>query len=260
MKLCQSLLLLCCTTAFAQITVAADDRADFAFNVDIAAQLDNFTASELQNALNPQDSGDTEIDYGLNIRAQYKVYEQDDGDKLWLYGQTIRTVRSAEVVCAKAPKFFGCAQFDGSFGVDDIPSRDVAFSILRDAESIEGYLGLRYEFDRIETEGFDGELYVNLETGFASVEGSSDDLASIHHVGLGVVLTESDFANSFLEIGYGKNSLFQDATNRGRLRTRVERKFPIVESLRFFLETEIDFDGSDGADSIRTQIGFTFDL
>lgn len=235
-------------------------RNDLDVDINIGWQFDRFTAAELQNALNPEDSGDNYQSGLLDIRVNYRLYKSDDGEdsELWLYGNTARTIRGTTVICDDNPRFIGCSEFDGDFGDPGIPNADVAYSILRDAESLEAHAGLRYEFLKVPSDSAPSKLFVSYQKGFASVEGT-DDLAEIDQVAVGLVVTEGIFKNSFLERGWGRNELFvEDSDDRNKFTVHLEYEWH--ERLIGFLETEVDYDDSTGSDSVRTKIGIEIPL
>lgn len=242
-----------------------DCRESFDVDLNLGWQLDRFTASEvaLAAAVNPEDSGDNEQSALLDIRFNYLLGDFGATRKqtLWLYGGTDRTIRGTEVICDKNPSFLGCPP-PASGGTTPSTSDPTgsAFVILRDAQSLEARVGLRYEFLELgDRQAAPGALYVSIEQGFASVE-HTDDLAEINQVALGAVATRGKYMNSFIEYGRGKNELFtQEPDSRSRVRVHVERNFSNwVGSV--FLETEVDFDSATGSDSVRTKIGINFSL
>ncbi len=251
-------MLLAATMPVASGAAEGDTRRGLDVGLYAGWQLDNFRAADIRNAVNPQVSGDSEQDAALSFHFDYELWGAGESAmrrNLWLYGSTVRTVRSTDVLCRDNPRFVGCPEFDGTPSPGDLPGADEAFVILRDAESIEGHLGLRKEFGSVGRRGNRGRFYVGAEMGFASVENAADDLAAIHYASFGAVLTEGRYKRSFIEIGPGKNDLFIDETNRWRVRAHLEPELFGIRWLKFYLETEIEFDGSDGSDSIRTILG-----
>jgi hypothetical protein len=233
---------------------SAEQRSLFDVDFNLGWQLDRFTASDLSNALDPEDSGDTSQSALLDIRVNYQLR-----DSLWLYGNTARTIRSTAIICNDSPSFIGCDGYDDASD-PDLPSADTAFSILRDAESLEAHVGLRYEFGKINNTEAPGQFYISKQLGFASVT-DTDDLAEINQIALGIVITDEKFKNSFVEFGEGKNELYPSGSS-DRTIFRIHLEYSFMEGfLGFsdvvgFLETEVDFDSSKGSDSVRTKIGF----
>lgn len=229
------------------------DREDFDVDFNLGWQLDRFTASNLANALNPEDSSDNEQSALLDIRVNWHI--ADTFGDWWLYGNTARTIRGTEVICKDNEKFIGCSKFDGTFGIGDIPGADVAFSILRNAESLEAHVGIRHEFLPIPLENdiAPGSFYWSYQAGFASVE-DTDDLAKINQFALGIVVTGKRFRNSFIEYGRGKNELFPSASDDRNV-VRVHLEYMFTKNVIGFLETEVDYDNATGADSVRSKIG-----
>jgi len=242
------------TVCIAMQDVVLEPRSPFDIDINLGWQLDRFTSSDLANALNPEESGNGNQSMLVDIRFNYR-FANFGSQQLWLYGNTARTIRGTEIICKDNPKFIGCAEFDGSFGEGSIPGLDTAFSILRDAESLEAHVGIRHEFWGIENPNAPGRLYWSYEYGFASIE-DTDDLANISQLSLGAVVVEGDYKNSFIEFGRGRNDLWQTKRkNRNKVRVHLERLLKWGDAeISIFLETQIDFDGGKGADSVTTRI------
>lgn len=241
-----------------EITEANNEKSGErdAFDVDfnLGWQFDNFTASNIIAATNPDDSGDTSDSALLDIRVNWQLLEENRFG-LWLYGNTSRTIRGAEVICKDNPKFFGCSE--GELSAAGL-NPDTAFAILKDAESLEAHIGLRLETPLVQNDIAPGNLYVSTQKGFASVEGT-DDLAEIDQVAIGLVVTKDSFRNSFIEVARGNNDLFPNNSDDRNI-VRVHLEYVFAKNLIGFLESEVDYDSGKGADSVRTKLGFEIPL
>lgn len=230
------------------------DRDVFDVDFNLGWQFDNFTASDIIAATNPDDSGETNNSALLDIRVNWQLVEQDKLG-LWLYGNTSRTIRGTEVICKDNPKFFGCSE--GELSAKNLDP-NTAFTIINEAESLEAHIGLRLERAMITNDIAPGSLYISAQKGFASVDGT-DDLAEIDQLAIGLVVTKNSFRNSFIEIGRGNNDLFPtNSDDRNIVRVHLEHVF--AENFIGFLESEVDYDSGTGADSVRTKLGFEIPL
>jgi len=139
-------------------------------------------------------------------------------------------------------------------------------ALIRNATSLEGYLGLRYELLTLRPgSGSPAALYVKAQAGFLSVPGH-DDALDAHHAGLGIVATKGRFKDSYLEAGFGRNDVFlKHRQDRwlidGLITWEIERR-RISEraGLWPFLQLTVDSDFGGGSDSIQSYLGLAFDL
>ncbi|MEM7220781.1 MAG: hypothetical protein AAF515_20635 [Pseudomonadota bacterium] len=264
------------------------DRLDV--DISLGWNFDNFTAQDIKVARDgrtlanatPDEDRDVNQSALLDIRFNYEAFEiessrifggseffADQKMSVWLFGGTQRTVRSTEVICSNTPTFLGCEGAEdanqdgggdnGDAGVPGAPTLDGAFEVLRDAESLEGRIGLRFEFLEIGSDKYPARLYVSHQRGFASIE-DTDDLARFQSTSFGAVLTSGRLRGSYIEYApWAKNEMFEfDKNNRKNLRVHLEGR--LIGSLRAFLETEVDYDDGDGSDSVRTAFGIEIPL
>ncbi|MEM9387024.1 MAG: hypothetical protein AAGA68_18320 [Pseudomonadota bacterium] len=240
-------------------------RCDFDVDINFGWGFDTFTPSDLSNVVEPEDATDVNQSALLDLRFNYKlVGATNDVAALWLTGRTRRTVRGTEVLCSDFANFPGCPEAGEPI---DIPDLNAAIAVLRDAESIEGEVGLRAEFLRSKAgpKGAKATPYLMARYGAASVSGL-DDLAEYYFFSLGVILEETHLHGSFIDFGIGSNDLFPaDRRDRNQLRVHLEGNpflsftdSDFLSNLRMFIETEVDFDGGSGSDSVRTFVGVEF--
>lgn len=228
--------------------------------------VDTFAGSDVRHYLNPQDSGDQKTRETLGVTFQYPLYNDLQGRfGLWIYGQTLHGVRSTEINCDfSQPAFLNpkCKEA----GVTPPDPNQTAIYLLRNASSLEGTIGLRFEFWQLQKGN--AALYISRQLGFVSVEDDDDDVADVNHVGLGARIREGRFRNSFIEVGKGTNDLFPEASGdrfkvNARIVTRLrEDDSGVLGKLFsrgfFFAHIVADVDGHDGPDAVQTYIGLAF--
>jgi hypothetical protein len=251
-------------------TSTADDSGEvleiFPF---IGFGVDTFSGSEVLTYLNPEDSGDSNTRETMGVSFQYPLFERDqDGEYKFgvsLYGQTLHGVRSTEINCTyNQPLLLNptCP----SASTTPTPNQ-TAIYILRSASSLEGIVGLRFEFFRLPNGN--AALYFSKQAGFVAVEDDDDDAADVHHVAIGARVREGRFRNSFIEFGEGRNDLFsQNAGDRKKLNARIVARLvkddtggPFKDLMTrgfFFAHITADVDGHDGGDAVQSFIGLAF--
>jgi hypothetical protein len=257
------------------VAAATDQRADAAATADrilsrdperleiypyLGQAIDNFAAANTNDYLNYEESGEIKTRETFGVVFQYPLFTTQADQALWVYGQTTHGVRSADVDCEANGNSPLCQNPDF---LDDIAAAQLdpnkrALYILRRSSSLEASLGLRYEFWKLN----DGNaaLYVNVHRGFVAVDDDDDDAADINHFSVGARVREGRYRNSYLEIGTGKNDLFEEnASDRIKIQARVVVKPKLTGRWgMFFAHIIADVDGSDGADSVQTYLGIAF--
>jgi hypothetical protein len=226
--------------------------------------IDNFAGSEVAHYLNPEDSGDSKTRETMGVSFQYPLYGGNDGRLgLWVYGQTTHGVRSAEIDCNfNDPALLNpkCAASSAA----PTPNQQALY-ILRSASSLEGMIGVRFEF--LPLQDGNATLYVSKQAGFVAVEDDDDDVADVNHFGFGARIRAGRFRNSYLEIGRGTNDLIAlNPDDRFKLNARVISRLSGESTGAgkwlsrgfFFAHIVVDADGHDGADAVQTFIGVAF--
>jgi hypothetical protein len=149
---------------------------------------------------------------------------------------------------------------------------DQFIAILRNASSLEAFIGARYETAlRQTTSNNPARLFVNLQLGFLSVTGGGGDVVDLDHLAVGAMAVNGMFQQSFLEIGIGKDDLFQRHQNRRLIvdayLTVDPHYIPGFKNtvgpggrIRPFIELTGDFDGGHGSDSVQTYFGLNFNF
>jgi hypothetical protein len=219
--------------------------------------VDTFAADSLARYLNPDESSREHARLVAGVDFAYRAIGSRGGTKqLWLFGQTMHGVRSADVNCADDATLAVCRPYydSGSVGQRFL-------YILRNATSLESVGGVRYEFARVQPGDVDeARLYLKAQAGFLTVERSGGDVVDLHQIALGLLAVSGTFEGSYLEAGWGKTDLFDERRAR-RLKVTGLLSFDRAQGrVRPFIELTVDSDLGRGADSIQTYLGMDFDL
>jgi hypothetical protein len=251
-----------------------DERGTFQASVYLGLVIDSFTAQELRNYLNPEDSGTVRSDRSaFGAVFSYRLFGDPELKKpetkrtrrlntLWVYGHTLHGVRSADVDCAAVPELPSCKASLGDIA-DPANLPKASLYILRNATSLEGHVGVRWEFLGLQQQSDSpANLYLNAKLGFLNVAGSGGDLQDLHHIGIGAVATKGDYMNSHLELGYGRSDLYVlNPRRRFKVDGHLQRSLPFRDgAMSLFIRMFVDSDLGRGADSVQSYAGILFDL
>ncbi len=108
--------------------------------------IDTFAAGELNRYLNQEESGKKRERFVAGFDFGYRLFGSPSEETLpwrpqiWVYGETVHGVRSADFDCAENSNLEVCKPFD----LTSAGTRTLF--VLRNASSLEGFAGLRYEF------------------------------------------------------------------------------------------------------------------
>ena len=279
-----------------------DTRGVFPAKFGIALAIDTFAGADELHYLNPQDSGDIHLRSAGGFTFAYRLLGDADrvrdqnqsdvdwnGKNLWIYGETIHGVRSADTKCQATN-----AQTTGSNGqsgtasgtsiVSTLPvcqrnlvvpanPTDQLYYILRNATSLEGRAGLRFEFLSLQQNSdIPANLYLKAEAGFLDLAGTSGSALDMHKIALGATATRGRLQDSYLEAGWGRSDVF---TTNKRRRLKVDGTLElqlsdpqkadstatkIASGTSFFARITVDSDLGPGSDAIQSYIGFKFNL
>lgn len=264
-----------------------DERGTFQASVYLGLVIDSFTAKELRKYLNPEDSGNVRSDrsafgavfsYRLFGDPELERPKKNNGSRnenqqkkgprtrrlnnFWVYGSTLHGVRSSDIDCAATPELPSCKASLGDIASLADPGKPALY-ILRNATSLEGHAGFRYEFLGLQQQSESpANLYINAKLGFLNVAGSGSDLQDLHHIGIGAVVTKGDYMNSHLEIGYGRSDLYVwNPQRRFKVDGHLQKALPFRDgAVALFIRMFVDSDLSKGADSVQSYAGILFDL
>ncbi len=241
-----------------------DCRGTFQASFYIGLAIDSFAGSDTLEYLNPGASGKTheravggfDFAYRLMGDPTPKTNDSKFEPSLWVYGETVHGVRSVDVNCTQNENLPVCQKSL----VQPTNPGDQLYFMLRNATSLEGYLGLRYEFWGLQkTADVPANLYVKVQAGFLDVSGAPGSALDMHQVSLGAIATKGKFEDSYLEVGWGRSDMFALARRR-RLKVDGYLERYVARGVSFFTQLFVDTDLGRGSDAIQTYIGFSFDL
>ncbi len=243
--------------------VAGDAREDLEAEGYIGFAIDTFSSGEIQRYYNqtanakPQERGVFGLDFGYRLVQGKPRWPF----QLWLYGKTAHGVRSADVDCAKNPNFPTC--LDAEKSLEDLGKNipQNALYMLRNATSLEGSFGFRFEAWPVNKNGTSpAMLYFKAQAGFADVAGSDSNALDIHHLAIGATAVAGPYKRSYLEIGHGRTDLF--VTNRYK-RYKVDgylQRHIGSSAFSMFARLLVDVDLRRGTDAIQPSFGLSFDV
>lgn len=254
-------------------TPNVDERGTFASSFYLGAAIDTFAGDETLKFLNFQDSSDLHaravggIDFGYRLFGDQNRAIPDNKksvlrvNDLWIYGETVHGVRSADVPCqAAAGQTAQSNQLicGNKLVPSPTPGQDFVF-VLRNATSLEAYAGLRWEFLGLQQQSSaPANLYVKAQAGFVDVAGLKGPAKAEHHIGAGAVATSGDFRDSYLEVGWGRSDIFQQNHGRWKIDAYLERK--LTKGISIFAQINVDTHLGRGSDAVQSYIGFNYDL
>ncbi len=242
-----------------------DQRDNFEATAYLGIAIDSFAAGEINRYINPKESGILKeravggFDFAYRISGQDGKPAEFRHPKLWLFGETVHGVRSADVDCKAVPDLPTCS---GKF--NPATAGQQTLYLLRNATSLEAFAGFRYEFWTLQKHSANpANLYFKSQFGFLTVAGTGGDVMDVHqYAALGLTATKGKFMDSFFEVGIGKTDLFLPNKKKNRLKLDGFLFFDIFKNnlVRPFVEMTVDSDAGGGSDSIQSYIGIQFDL
>jgi hypothetical protein len=249
-----------------------DCRGVFDASFYIGLAIDTFAGDDTLSLLyrNPGSSGQVKeravggFDFAYRLLGD-KTPMVREGPRhhqsLWVYGETVHGVRSADVDCKKNPDLPVC---QASLTIATDPATQIYY-ILRNATSLEGYVGLRWEFKELQFDSSTpAHLYLKAQAGFLSIAGASGGTYALHHLALGAIATKGRFQNSYLEAGWGRSDTFVRLQHRRvKVDGFLEWQIPKVTQstgLSAFTQLFVDTSLGRGGNAIQTYIGINYDL
>ena len=103
-------------------------------------------------------------------------------------------------------------------------------------------------------------FYVKGQLGFLTTANNGGDIIDMHHVAVGIRLTDGLFEGSYFEGGYGRNDLFQQHRKRAKFDAFLSMSPRPLTRARPFVEIVIDPDFGTAPDSIQIFTGLDLDL
>lgn len=202
--------------------------------------------------------------FGHKVPSAKPGFEKDfEYDRqLWMFAKVMHGVRSADINCGTSPSFPSCKNSVADL-LNTANAGQEALAILRDATSLEGYFGFRYEFVRLNPQGVPFgtpmNLYLKAQAGFLKVAGVPGSALAMHKVAFGAMATKGPFTDSYMDVGFGRSDIFQYRRRRRFIVDGyLQRK--IAPGFSFFAELVADTDLGQGSDSFQTYIGVKFDV
>ena len=249
-------------------TPVSDCRSAFEASAYIGLGIDTFAAGETIKYLNPNaPNGPKErlvggLDFAYRLmgrpEVEYGKNRHSWPNQLWVYGETVHGVRSTDIDCTKNPTFLVCQTALA------LPTRapDQILFTIRNASSLEGFGGFRYEFMSLQPRSDSrANLYFKAQAGFLTAVGAPSAAKALHHVALGALVTKGPYEGSYLEAGFGRNDLFAEKRlSRWKVDAFLSHELPRLKGLSFFAQITIDTDIGHGSDSIQSYLGFAYDI
>ena len=192
--------------------------------------------------------------FGVNF--DYRMTGSDHSKtQLWLTGETMHGVRSADVDCT--------AEENKPAECNPAPGVSYARAVLADSTSVEAYVAPRLVFAQLQKDATTPtRLYATARFGFIALAGAPRVYKN-HHLGVGLMADDGPFAGSKVEFGWGMNELLSGRKWK-RLKVDGLITFPVPgigDTAHFFIEMFIDNDlKGNTPDSIQSFMGIDFDI
>ena len=252
-----------------------DERCSLEATVFLGLAVDTFMGGEYGNYVYAAGNATATPERmsnvaGLNFADRLRGWRMKNSGsysrQIWLYGESVHGIRSTDINCSSNPGIPAC-QTNPVATLNPITSGAATLSILRNASSLEGAVGLRYEFAHLNDTGAadDGgsavNAYVKAQAGFLKVAGSPGGALDMHKVALGFIAVTGKFAGSYLDVGLGRNDVFRyHRRRRATLDARLERKITKLGAVSLFFQMVVDTDLGAGSDDMQTRVGTTLNL
>jgi hypothetical protein len=189
------------------------------------------------------------VDFDYRLRGN-----KSEGWQLWVAGETLHGVRSADIPCATVEER-ASELCNPTIGIS------YATKVLTQQTSVEAFITPRLEFLKLQPNATATWLYATARIGFLAVA-KTPTVYKSSHVGLGLRIDGGPFDDSRLEGGWGNNEALSGAAWRrlkvdGLLTFRVDPG----EHVKFFVEMFIDNDvRGNNPDAIQTFLGLDVDV
>jgi hypothetical protein len=235
------------TEAFAGDSLEASAYFGWAFDQFAPDSLGGYPPNTLTERHN-------RVLFGVNF--DYRMTGSDHSRmQLWLTGETMHGVRSADVDCT--------AEENKPVECNPAPGVSYARAVLADSTSVEAYVAPRLLFAQLQKAATTPtRLYATARFGFIALAGAPRVYKN-HHLGLGLMADDGPFAGSRVEFGWGMNELL---SGRSWKRFKVDGlvTFPVPkmgDTAHFFIQMFIDNDlKGNTPDSIQSFMGIDLDI
>ena len=267
-----------------QRDASADQRDAFTASAYLGSVFDNFAPAEVggyatntsgSGYINPSTGGTSRMRSVVGVDFQFRaVGNQNSQVQLWLVGETLHGVRSADVDCtSQTDRPPVCESLAAQFNKG--PGASFLYG-LEHASSFEAYLAPRLELVTLQkSSSLPSKLYVTFRLGINMLDSGAPHAYDAYHLGTGLLAPSGPFGGSYLEVGWGKTDLFYENPKRlafNRLKIDGMLSFPILQAFtdkakfwkkapRAFVQLYSDFDPvGSSADSVQTFVGIDFDV
>jgi len=239
----------------------APDSSPFEASAFFGEVVDTFAPDKVGNYKNPEAGTTQKLQFIFGVDFDYRAKGRSDSPvQFWIQGGTMHGVRTADINC-KPPDPKDTPPVCGK--ITDPNLADRARFILEHATSLEAFVSPRIEFKAVQKDSDSvANLYAKMHLGFVSLE-EAPQVYRVFHADVGLIAKTGNFKDSFLQTGWGKNELFSTKWNRLKIDGLLSfsmGKISLGETVRFFLEMQVDNDVNDGPDSVRTFFGIDVDL
>jgi hypothetical protein len=252
-----------------QATVQSDASDDPRDAIDATAYvgtaIDNFAPAIVANYTTPQNEHSRVIGgVDFDFRVWPRRNARKDSRQIWVSGETLHGVRTADIDCSGAEKPQVCGD------APDVAVGERFRFALKHASSFEAFVQPRIELLTIEPDSpFATRLYATGRFGIMMLTEGEGYAAEAHHFGVGLRAIGGKFEDSFFEVGWGKTELFAPVSGSGWNRLKFDGLLavPFLQGIfdrakfwqtqpRFLIQLYADFDpGRRAADSVQTFIG-----
>ena len=167
---------------------------------EVGKVIDNFAPDKVANYINPEAGSAQKSQWITGFDFDYRLYGgSSDGVRVWIQGETMHGVRTADIDCK--PKN----------DPNEIPPvcrnnasvQDRVRFILENASSVEAWVRPRVEFLKVQRDSDSPAwLYATANVGFLALK-EAPKVYRTMHVGLGLLAYDGNFAESFVEAGWG---------------------------------------------------------
>jgi hypothetical protein len=272
-----------CEALKAEDKVVSDERDTFDASLYLGRAVDNFAPSSVGGYADPESGGKTPLRFVGGADFEFRLTgSPEDRRQLWIFGETMHGVRSADVNCQPDNKDKPAVCDKLTLGPTGNATQQFQFT-LENATSLEAYAGFRYEFMTLQASNdTPAKLYATARWGVMMLSGTTrtapvtsgtpvqpiaiqtSHAYQAHHLGVGLLLPKGKFDGSLLEVGWGKTELFshgnvQSGWNRLKIDGALSVK--LAGPMYGFLQMYSDFDPIyHGSDSVQTFFGVSFEV
>ena len=245
---------------------AALDDSAFNASLYVGTIIDTFAPDQVADYENPEAGTIQKMRRVTGVAFSGRLAAAQGGfPSLWLYGETIYGVKTADIDCA-LPE----GERPSICDANNVGTQ--SRFILERASSMEAFVSpIVYLFGIGQDTTSPASVYVTGRSGFMALE-KAPQVYTKFHLGGGIELDGGTFAGSYLEAGWGNNELIAGAEwNRLKLDAMlafpfnpwnvVEGLFKAPDTTRFFVQMVVDNDlRGQAPDIVQTLFGVTFDV